>query len=77
MPKNGTRPEYTEKSHLRNEEVALCEIYFESESAYDCVAELGELGAVQFIDVSAIFSSSIRAQAMVVCLRGWEFEFIQ
>lgn len=53
MFRERTRLEYTEESNLRSEEMALCEIYFESGSAYDCVAELGELSAVQFKDVSA------------------------
>jgi hypothetical protein len=51
--KKRTRHEYTEKSNFRSEEMALFDIYFKTESAYDCVAQLGELGAVQFIDVSA------------------------
>ena len=36
---------------LRGEEIALCQIYFQSESAYSCLAQLGELGVVQFRDV--------------------------
>jgi hypothetical protein len=47
------RLEYTLDCNLRSEEMVLCEIYFEAESAYECVAELGELGVVQFKDVSA------------------------
>lgn len=31
--------------------MTLCQIYFQSEAAYSCVAQLGELGIVQFRDV--------------------------
>jgi hypothetical protein len=55
MFRERTRFGYTEESnlHIRSEEMALCEIYFETDSAYECLAELGELSAVQFKDVSA------------------------
>lgn len=36
----------------RSEEVSLAQIYLHNEAAYNCVAELGELGLVQFCDVS-------------------------
>lgn len=36
---------------FRGEEMTLCQIYFQSEAAYTCVAQLGELGIVQFRDV--------------------------
>ncbi|XP_033608712.1 V-type proton ATPase 116 kDa subunit a isoform X3 [Cryptotermes secundus] len=52
MFRERTRLEYTEESNLRSKEMALCEIYFETGSAYECVAELGELSAVQFKDVN-------------------------
>lgn len=32
--------------------MTLCELYLQSEAAYACVSELGELGLVQFRDVS-------------------------
>lgn len=38
---------------LRSEEMTLCQLFLQSEAAYACVAELGELGLVQFRDVSA------------------------
>ncbi|KAA0184880.1 Atp6v0a1 [Hyalella azteca] len=41
-------------SLFRSEEVALCQLFLQSESAYTCVSELGELGLVQFRDVSNI-----------------------
>lgn len=42
---------------FRSEEMALCQLFLQSESAYACVAELGELGLVQFRDVSALDDS--------------------
>jgi hypothetical protein len=66
MLRERTRLVYTEESNSRSEEMALCEIYFEAETAYECVAELGELSAVQFKDVSAQLVSSICAEAMAL-----------
>ena len=40
-------------SLYRSEEMTLCQLFLQSESAYNCVSELGELGLVQFRDVSA------------------------
>lgn len=31
----------------------LCQVFLQTEAAYACVSELGELGQVQFKDVSA------------------------
>ncbi|XP_018023919.1 V-type proton ATPase 116 kDa subunit a 1 isoform X4 [Hyalella azteca] len=39
-------------SLFRSEEVALCQLFLQSESAYTCVSELGELGLVQFRDLN-------------------------
>lgn len=39
-------------SLMRSEEMALCQLFLQSESAYSCISELGELGVVQFRDVS-------------------------
>ena len=39
-------------SLFQSEEMALCQLFLQSESAYTCVSELGELGLVQFRDVS-------------------------
>lgn len=45
---------------FRSEEMTLAQLYLQSESAYCCVSELGEIGMVQFRDVSCPgFSSSI------------------
>jgi len=44
---------------FRSEEMALCQLFLQQEGAYACVSELGEMGLVQFKDVSqhcSIFS---------------------
>lgn len=40
-------------SLFRSAEMTLCQLFLQSEAAYACVSELGELGLVQFRDVSA------------------------
>ncbi len=37
---------------FRSEEMTLAQLFLQSEAAYACVRELGELGKVQFRDVS-------------------------
>lgn len=39
-------------SLFRSAEMTLCQLFLQSEAAYACVSELGELGLVQFRDVS-------------------------
>lgn len=39
-------------SLYRSEEMCLAQLFLQTEAAYTCVAELGELGLVQFRDVS-------------------------
>lgn len=39
-------------SLFRSEEMRLCQLFLQTEAAYACVSELGELGLVQFKDVS-------------------------
>ena len=39
-------------SLFRSEEMTLAQLFLQSEAAYACVRELGELGKVQFRDVS-------------------------
>lgn len=39
-------------SFFRSEEVVLCQLFLQPEAAYTSVAQLGELGVVQFRDVS-------------------------
>lgn len=43
-------------SLFRSEEMTLCQLFLQSEAAYACVSELGELGLVQFRDVSIPYS---------------------
>lgn len=38
---------------FRSEEVCLVQLFLQSGSAYNCVSELGELGLVEFRDVSS------------------------
>ncbi len=38
-------------SLYRSEEMMLAQLFLQSEAAYACVSELGELGLVQFRDV--------------------------
>lgn len=44
-------------SQFRSEEMTLCQLFLQSEAAYTCVCELGELGLVQFRDVSLLFTN--------------------
>ena len=39
-------------SLFRSQEMTNCQLFLQSEAAYACVAELGELGLAQFRDVS-------------------------
>lgn len=39
--------------------MALCQLFLQSEAAYACVSELGELGLVQFRDVSIVLYLSL------------------
>lgn len=39
-------------SLFRGEEMCLAQLFLQSGSAYDCISELGELGLVEFRDVS-------------------------
>lgn len=38
-------------SLFRSETLSLCQLFLQSEAAYNTIAELGELGLVQFRDV--------------------------
>lgn len=42
-------------SMFRSEEMALCQMFVQPEAAYNSVSDLGELGLVQFRDVSGDF----------------------
>ena len=39
-------------SVFRSEEMCLVQLFLQSGSAYDCISELGEMGLVEFRDVS-------------------------
>lgn len=39
-------------SGFRSEEMCLAQLFLQSGSAYDCICELGEMGLVEFRDVS-------------------------
>jgi V-type H+-transporting ATPase subunit a len=39
-------------SIFRSEEMTLCQLFLQSESAYACVSELGEVGVVEFRDLN-------------------------
>lgn len=43
----------------RSEEMCLAQLFLQNEAAYSCVAELGELGLVQFRDVSYFYNNLI------------------
>ena len=43
-------------SLFRCEEMALYQLFLQSEAAYNCVGEVGEIGLVQFRDVSPSLS---------------------
>lgn len=44
-------------SMFRSEEMALCQMFVQPEAAYSSVSDLGELGLVQFRDVSGDYFS--------------------
>ena len=46
-------------SLFRSQEMTNCQLFLQSEAAYACVAELGELGLAQFRDVSNTLSCNI------------------
>ena len=39
-------------SLMRSEEMKFCQMLLQSETAYNCISELGELGLCQFRDVN-------------------------
>lgn len=51
---------------FRSEEMTLAQLFLQSEAAYCCVSELGELGMVQFRDVSSLFKPLF---VYVTCLK--------
>ncbi|CAJ0580626.1 unnamed protein product, partial [Mesorhabditis spiculigera] len=58
MDQYGTAPSPAEHPGIfRSEEMCLAQLYIQSEAAYGCVAELGELGLVQFRDLNPDISA--------------------
>ena len=47
-------------SLFRSEEMTLCQLFLQAEAAYACVSELGELGLVQFRDVSILHREGLK-----------------
>ena len=52
-------------SLFRSEEMTLCQLFLQSEASYACVSELGELGLVQFRDVSQNKHQSLSTSVLV------------
>ncbi|PAV67481.1 hypothetical protein WR25_13575 [Diploscapter pachys] len=50
-------PEEQMPGIYRSEEMCLAQLFLQSDAAYQCVAELGELGLVQFRDLNPDVSS--------------------
>lgn len=42
---------------FRSEKMALCQLFIQQEAGYSTISELGEIGCVEFRDVSYILSS--------------------
>lgn len=53
---------------FRSEEMTLAQLFLQSEAAYCCVSELGELGMVQFRDVSIQIFSRVYSRDGENCL---------
>ena len=51
--------------------MALCQLFLQSEAAYACVSELGELGLAQFRDVSLLLQSAVMQFYSSSCWRGY------
>ena len=49
----------------RGEEMVLCQMYLQADSAYNCISQLGELGIVQFKDVSFKLIEFVFMQGML------------
>ncbi|KAK6019493.1 hypothetical protein OSTOST_14869 [Ostertagia ostertagi] len=48
---SSSEPEPDQPGIYRSEQMTLAQLFLQSEAAYQCVAELGELGLVQFRDI--------------------------
>lgn len=56
------------KMVFRSEEMCLAQLFLQSGSEYDCISELGELGLVEFRDVSQSIIYLIYQQRNCACL---------
>lgn len=59
---------------FRSEEMTLAQLFLQSEAAYCCVSELGEIGMVQFRDVSQLLSHPVVLR-IFECLITYSFLF--
>lgn len=53
--------------------MTLCQLFLQSEAAYNSISELGELGLVQFRDVSTLIKlpESLVARLSALCESPW------
>ena len=63
-------------SVFRSEEMCLSQLFLQVEAAYCCVAELGELGLVQFKDVSPAFFRGQRKVEWVWTTLSYHFSVV-
>lgn len=57
---------------FRSEEMFLCQLFIQPEAVYSTVAELGEIGAVEFKDVSQASFHEKNSQICNISLAGLE-----
>ena len=57
---------FTMGSIFRSEEMALCQLFLSSEAAYNCVSEIGEVGVVQFRDVSTAWCEAMKLSPSIL-----------
>src|SRR5690348_15271323 len=50
-------------SLYRSEEMSLCQLFLQTDSAFNSVAELGELGLCQFRDVGFVYTTNVYNKA--------------
>lgn len=51
---------------FRSEEMTLAQLFLQSEAAYCCVSELGEIGMVQFRDVSPLLCCPLNHDYFII-----------
>lgn len=55
-------------SIFRSEEMTLCQLFLSSEASYNCISEIGEVGLVQFRDVSNCFDVQFFLSQCLLCV---------